>query len=346
MELEFRVAERKKVRLKIGISSPAGHGKTTSSLLFAYGLIKGEHPDWDDETVWSKIAVIDSENGSGEMYAETKVKGTDYWIGKFNVIPISAPFTTSKYTEAVELCKKHNMEVCIIDSMTHLWNGVGSLLEKQSDITKKTGNSYTAWRTISPEYNRFIDTILQTDMHVIATMRSKTEYVQEKDANNKTVIRKVGMAPVMRDGIEYEFSIFMDIDVTHTAQVTKDRTGVLDGEFFTISPEHGRRIAKWLSSGAELKENKVEISQADSQNPHKKDELESNDLERDEKIESIASLVSALVECGVDKTKISNAVKKHHTVNGKPTANYKTIKDIAILDAVIKELEELNIKGE
>ena len=208
MALELRRAERKKARLKIGISSISGAGKTTGSLLFSYGLLKGEHPDWSDDEIWDKIAIIDSENGSGELYANSKVKGTPYYIGQYWTIPLAAPFTCERYIEAINLCKENNKEVCIIDSMTHLWNGVGSLLEKQGNIAQRSGNSYTAWRTITPEYNKFLDTMLQVDMHIIGTMRSKTEYSQEKNAEGKTTIRKVGMAPVMRDGIEYEFTLF------------------------------------------------------------------------------------------------------------------------------------------
>lgn len=344
MPLQLRTAQRKKVRLKIGISAPSGAGKTLSSLLFAYGIIKGEHNDWDDEKIWSKIVVIDSENGSGEIYSNYRVKGTEYNIGLYNVITISAPFTVDKYIEAIELAKKAEMEVCIIDSMTHLWNGVGSLLEKQGNIAQRTGNSYTAWRNITPEFNKFVDELLQVDMHVIATMRAKTEYVQEKGTDGKTTIRKVGMAPVFRDGIEYEFSLFMDIDVDHQAHVTKDRTGVLDDEYFVVTPKEGIKISEWIASGSDTikKIPDTEIKPAEPGAPKKKvAEQPSTKEEIAEYIEQIDNLCSALTDAGVGRGDIANAIKKHYTVNKRASANYKTIEDINVAKSVLEELETL-----
>ena len=98
---------------------------------------------------------------------------------------------------------------------------------------KRTGNSYTAWRDITPQHNRFIDTMLQTDIHIIATMRSKTEYVQEKDSNTgKTTVRKVGLNPIQKDGMEYEFTVFLEVDAEHMAFGSKDRTGIVDQKYF------------------------------------------------------------------------------------------------------------------
>lgn len=339
MALQFRTAQRKKVRLKVGISAPSGAGKTMSSLLFAYGLVKGEHPEFDDETIWSKIAVIDSENGSGEMYSNYKIKNTDIAIGEYNVITIEPPFTAEKYIEAINMCESYKMEVCIIDSMTHLWNGVGSLLEKQGNVAKRTGNSYTAWREVTPIFNRFVDTMLQTNMHVIATMRAKTEYVQEKGSDGKVSIRKVGLAPVFRDGIEYEFSLFMDIDTEHQAHVTKDRTGVLDDEYFIVTPKEGERIARWISTGAEMKEN-PSIRKSDSSNSNDRAQ-EGSKIELEEALSQIDGLAKTLGESGVPKQEIADAVKKHFVINGKHSANYNAIEDINVANKVIKELESI-----
>lgn len=315
--------------------------KTLSSLLFAFGLIKGEHPDWDDATVWSKIVIIDSENGSGEMYANYPVKNSGVMVGEYNVISIAPPFTTDKYIEAIDMCEEHNMEVCIIDSMTHLWNGVGSLLEKQGNVAKRTGNSYTAWREVTPLFNRFIDKLLQCDMHVIATLRAKTEYVQEKDASGKTSVRKVGLAPVFRDGIEYEFTTFMEIDSEHQVHVTKDRTGVLDDEYFVITPREGERVAKWLASGAEMKPNEESMKVASKDNPTTSDDVSASTEELNEVIAQINSLAKTLSEAGVAKSDVASAVKKHFVVNSRPSANYNAIKDITVANAVLSELETL-----
>lgn len=341
MALQLRRAERKKAKLKIGISAISGAGKTTGSLLFAYGLLKGEHPEWTDEQVWDKIAIIDSENGSGEIYCNSKVKGTPYYIGQYWTIPLQAPFTCEKYIEAINMCKEAGMEVCIIDSMTHLWNGVGSLLEKQGNIAQRSGNSYTAWRSITPEYNRFLDTMLQVDMHIIGTMRSKTEYSQEKNADGKTVIRKVGMSPIMRDGIEFEFTLFMDIDADHQAHVTKDRTGVLSDDFFVIEPKEGIKIAEWLNSGAEMIDNEMAMKKASPESANNKTEVPVSNNEINDKHDELKSLIDSVISSGVKREDVAATIKKHYIVNGKPSANYTNIKDVSILDAIIEDVKGL-----
>lgn len=339
---ELRRAQRKRTKLKLGISAASGSGKTISSLIFAYGLVKGEHPDWTDEQIWDKIGVIDSENGSSELYTEYTVKDTGFHIGTFWTIPISAPFTPEKYIDAIETLEKEGFEVCIIDSMTHLWNGQGALLERQGNVAKRTGNSYTAWREITPIFNRFVDTMLQCNMHVIATIRAKVEYVQEKDSKGHTTIRKVGMAPVFRDGIEYEFSMFMDIDSDHQAHVTKDRTGILDDEYFVINGKEAEKVAKWLSTGAEMKPNEPPAQPVKAE---PKTEVEKpttgSESELTETIEQIDNLARVLGDAGVPKAAIADAIKSQFKVNGRASANYNAIKDVATAQAVLAELEKL-----
>lgn len=145
------------------------------------------------------------------------------------------------------------MEVIIIDSLTHAWTGVGGALDKQGKIAARTGNSYTAWRDVTPEHNKLVDAMLQSTCHVIADIRAKQEYIQEKNDKGKTVVRNVGMGLQMRDGIEYEFTTCFMLDQDHVANATKDRTGLFDGKYFVITPETGKEIYSWLSSGAPQK---------------------------------------------------------------------------------------------
>ena len=247
MALELKKAQRSKAYLKLGIAAPSGGGKTAGSLLVAYGLMKEAYPYDSDAEIWSKIAIIDTENGSGELYVHAEIAGTK--IGEYNAVTLSAPFEADKYTQAIKLCKDAGMEVCIIDSTTHLWSGEGGLLEQQQSATKRSGNSYTAWRDITPQHNHFVDAMLQTPMHVIATMRSKQEYVQEKGDNGKTVVRKLGLEPEQRKGMEYEFTTFFEIDSAHTAFGAKDRTSIFDQKSFKLDPEVGKKLMKWLKTG-------------------------------------------------------------------------------------------------
>lgn len=117
----------------------------------------------------------------------------------------------------------------------------------QAGIAKRTGNSYTAWRDVTPQHNRLVDCILQCNMHIAATLRTKVEYVIEENGSGKKSPRKVGMAPVFREGFEYEMSVFFELAPDHTASATKDRTGLFDGRFFLVTPDTGREIYQWLA---------------------------------------------------------------------------------------------------
>lgn len=268
MALELKKAQRKKAKLKLGMSAPPGGGKTAGSLLIAYGLMKEKYPTLSDAEIWEKIAVVDSENGSGQLYVGAEIAGTK--IGEYNTITLEAPYEADKYTNSVILCKNSGIEVVIIDSTTHLWSGTGGLLEQQGNIAKRTGNSYTAWRDITPQHNRFVETMLTTDIHIIATIRSKIDYVQEKDPNTgKTTVRKVGLNPIQKEGMEYEFTVFFEIDAEHNAFGSKDRTSIFDQKTFKITPEVGRKLMAWLESGQD--ENKQVL--ASMEDEHDVEEL-------------------------------------------------------------------------
>ena len=226
--MQIRKAERKKAKLRLGIAAPSGAGKTYSALLLAFGL-------------GGKVGMIDTEHGSGDLYAH---------LGDYDIIGIEAPYTIAKYLQAIKEFEAAGYTTIIIDSLSHAWAGDGGLLDKQGKIAG-TGNGYAAWRTVTPEHNSLVTAMLSSPTHIIATVRSKQDYVQEKDSNNKTVIRKVGLAPVQRDGLEYEFSVMLNIDESHVASCSKDRTGLFDGQYFKITPDTGARLLAWLETGIE-----------------------------------------------------------------------------------------------
>lgn len=232
--MQIRKAERKKAKLRLGISAPSGAGKTYSSLLIASG-ITGDY---------SKVGLIDTENGSGDLYAH---------LGDYSVIPIEAPFTPDKYIQAIKLFEDNGFEVIVIDSLTHAWAGEGGILDIQSAVAaaSRSGNSYTAWREVTPKHNALVNAILQSKCHVITTMRAKTEYVQEKNDNGKTEIKKVGLAPIQRDGMEYEFTVMFDVSINHVASASKDRTSLFDGQYFKPDVDTGKKLLEWLENGVE-----------------------------------------------------------------------------------------------
>ena len=224
--MTFRKAERKHAKLRLGITGPAGSGKTYSALLIAFGL-RG------------RIAMIDTENGSGDLYAN---------LGNYDICTLTAPYDVRKYLALIDEAEKAGYDTIIIDSLSHAWSGEGGLLDMQGKIAaaSRSGNSYVAWRQVTPWHNKLIDAMLSSSCHIIATMRSKTEYIQVEDDRGGKQIRRVGLAPVQREGMDYEFGTVFDLTADHSATVSKDRTGIFDGTIFTITQETGKILKNWL----------------------------------------------------------------------------------------------------
>lgn len=227
--MEIRKAERKKAKLRLGIAAPSGAGKTYSALLLAFGL-------------GGKVGLIDTEHGSGDLYAH---------LGDYDIIGIEAPYTVAKYTQAIKAFEHAGYSTVIVDSLSHAWSGDGGLLDKQGKMADRGTNSFAAWRTITPEHNALVDAMLSSPCHVIATMRAKQEYVLETNAKGKQEPKKVGMAPVQREGMEYEFTVMLDVDMNHIASASKDRTSLFDGQYMKITPDTGKMLLAWLETGVE-----------------------------------------------------------------------------------------------
>ena len=114
-------------------------------------------------------------------------------------------------------------------------------------------NSFTAWRKLTPQHNAFVEAMVRSKLHLVATMRSKMEYVVETNDKGKSVPRKVGLAPVQREGMDYEFDIVFDIDLNHNAMSTKDRSSLFDGKMIPKPDEKiGKQILEWLNKGVIL----------------------------------------------------------------------------------------------
>jgi hypothetical protein len=222
--MQIRKAQRHKAKLRLGIAAPSGAGKTYSSLLIAFGI-------------GGKVGIVDTENGSADLYAH---------LGNYDVITLSAPYEIKKYLKAIKTFEENGYDTIIIDSLSHAWAGDGGLLDK---VGKMSGNSYANWRHITPEHNSLVEAMLQSSCHIIATMRAKTDYVLEENDKGKQTPKKVGLAPVQREGMDYEFTVMFDLDIRHNATSTKDRTGLFDGRIFTPTKETGVELLNWLNLG-------------------------------------------------------------------------------------------------
>jgi hypothetical protein len=229
----FVKAERKRAKARIAITGPSGSGKSLSALLIAKGL-------------GGKIAAIDTEHESLCLYASNQDLNTP----AFDVQLLDAPYSPDKYIAMIHQAEHAGYDVIVIDSLTHEWTGSGGLLDMHEKIG---GNSYTAWAKLTPKHQALIDAILQSPCHIIATMRSRQEYSQNEKDGKKTV-NKLGMAPQQREGMDYEFTLCLDIQAdSHVASASKSRTGKLwDGRYEKITEEHGNELLAWLEKGVEV----------------------------------------------------------------------------------------------
>lgn len=197
-----------------------------SALLIAYGLCGN----------WEKVAVIDTENRSADLYAH---------LGTYKTLSLEPPYSPERYIEGIDLCIQAGIEVIVIDSTSHEWE---YLLDYHSSLQ---GNSFTNWGKVTPRHEGFVNKILQSNAHFICTMRSKTDYVLS-EKNGKQVPEKVGMKSVQRENLEYEYTVVLELDMTHRAKASKDRTGLFSGKpEFIPSIDTGRAILDWCNQGAD-----------------------------------------------------------------------------------------------
>lgn len=241
MAAMFQKAQRKKKKARIAFVGPTGSGKSYSALTVARGLAGPE----------GRIAFLDSERGGASMYAGE--------VDDFDVMELTS-FSVENYIAGIKAAVAGKYDVLIIDSLSHAWMGKDGVLEfvdkskaRGGNDSNSNSNSFTAWRKATPLHNELIDTILAAPIHVIATMRAKMEHVMEKDERTgKTEVRKIGLQPVQRDGLEYEFDVIGDINQDHQLVISKSRIGFLsDAVILKPSKKVGEDIRAWLDGGAD-----------------------------------------------------------------------------------------------
>ena len=222
----FAKAVKHESKLRLAVTGPSGSGKTYTSLAIAAALADGK-----------PVAVVDTEHGSASKYAD---------LFAFDVVNMEAPFHPDRFVEMIREAGKAGYGVIVLDSLTHAWQGTGGMLDLVDEIAKRKtgGNGFAAWKDATPIQNRMIEAIVGAPIHVIATLRSKQDYVQDKDDRGKTTIKKVGMAAQQREGFEYEFDVVMDMDIDNNGIVSKTRCPALTGRVFS---KPGRDVANILA---------------------------------------------------------------------------------------------------
>ena len=231
MAMQPKKAIRDRVFMKAVVTGASGAGKSLGAIAIAVGMAST-----------GKVLVVDTENRSASYYASR-------W--DFDVIEMEAPFTTQKYNEALKCAVDNGYEVVVIDSLTHEWAGSGGLQDQKSQKDARGGSSFANWSEMKMMHNKFVENLLQSRIHVIGTLRSKMSYVLEENDKGRATPRKVGLAPISADDMEYEFGIVFDVDRnSHLAVASKDRTGLFEARTLNLDESVGREIAGWLAGGS------------------------------------------------------------------------------------------------
>ena len=208
----FKQAVKTESKLRLAFTGPAGSGKTYSSLAVATALVPG-----------GRVALLDTEHGSAAKYAD---------IFTFDTVEMESSFHPDRYVEVINAAVTGGYDALILDSMSHAWTGQGGMLDVVNDIARAryNNNTFMAWKDGGVIQNRLIEAILTAPIHIIATMRSKTEYAVEMNERGKQQPRKIGTAPVQRDGFEYEYDVIIDMGIDNVGIVNKTRCPALTGK--------------------------------------------------------------------------------------------------------------------
>jgi hypothetical protein len=230
----FTPAQKTMTYLKIAVQGVSGSGKTLSSLMLAKGMADG-----------GKIAVLDTENNSAALYSDTVA---------FDTANLSAPYSPERYSEIIHYAAKSGYKVLVIDSLSHEWQGIGGILEiNEAKAATMRNNSYMAWKESKARHQKMMDAILQSPIHIIATMRQKTEYEQGEDDKGRKVVKKIGLKSVQAPDIEYDFTCVFDlehgvINGKKPFSLSKDRTENVFGDDLFLTENTGMQLINWLKT--------------------------------------------------------------------------------------------------
>ena len=256
--MAFVKADRTATFVRMALTGPTNSGKTASAIRIAQGIVRKNLKNPTQEQIDEKIAIVDTERGRAKFYADRN-EG-DFKTGHFFHANLTPPYTIRKYIDLIEEAAELVGEdgVVIIDSLSHAWAYAGGLLEVKTEMETKRGvNSFTAWNEAGKMQNDMVDRVLSVNTHLIATLRSKMNYVMEEDETGRTQVRQIGLKPVQRDDLEYEFDITLMLDKeTHHASIIKDTTFLTtkklpDGTLGILTEKFGEELIGWLEEGVD-----------------------------------------------------------------------------------------------
>ena len=308
--MAFQKAKKEQIWAKILLNSPSGGGKTYSALRLATGMAR---------KCGSRVAAIDTENKRIRYYANEF---------DFDDLQLDAPYSPEKYIKAIDEAVDAGYKVLVIDSLSHEWSFCLDLVNSMPGT-----NSYTKWKTVTPRHDAFKEKILQAPIHIIATVRGKDEYVLEEN-NGKKVPKKIGLVYSQRDGLEFEYTVTLNLDQdTHHFSAAKDNTHLFEDRFELLTEKDGEAIWEWANSGDVVVAAPKKVTAPVVEEPTGEPTLA--DI-----ITEIDALAKSLPNLGIPKTTIAETIKG--ATGG--IANYNNIKDMDVAQIVLTELKKLEDK--
>lgn len=256
--MQIKKARREKQKAIIGFIGPSGSGKTVSALLTAYGMVAEKFPDASDAERWEKVGVIDTEHSRSQLYVNEAFGSST--IGEFLHLDLAPPYSTDRYQQAIEMMVNEGVEVVVIDSLSHNWQGEGGIVDTHANMT---GNSFQNWGKLAGETNNLVKTLTRNNIHILCTLRTKTEYVLELNDKGKQSPKKIGTKPMQKDEMEYEFMINFNVGIDHIVETTKDNTRLFEGTQFIVDESVGRKLFRWLELGQDVMAEEKKLREAE-----------------------------------------------------------------------------------
>lgn len=238
----YRPAKREHTPLVVGLAGPTKSGKTYSAHRLAAGMANG-----------GPVVMINAEGAKGHQYAD-----------KFEYLAtdIQPPYGPARYNQALNaaLSLDPKPAVVIIDSMSHMHDGPGGMLEyHESELDRLAGNDYkarqrstwTAWIKPKAEENEFIYSMLGAGCHIILCFRAKQKL---KIVRGQEPI-DLGWQPISSDRVTFE-TLFTLVLPPHSRGVPDLAVSEMREAFEEIIPagqslseETGKALSAWSEGG-------------------------------------------------------------------------------------------------
>jgi hypothetical protein len=236
--LSIQLAERAGARIVVCLAGISGSGKTFTGLQLAYGLANRNA---------KKVGLLCTENRRGRLYSDILKDGAGN-TQQFYVGDLEAPFSPKRYVESILEFQRAGVEVLVIDSVSHEWEGIGGCEE----IAHAGNPRLPDWATAKREHKAFMNTLLQSDMHIIVCARAR-EKVKVSKVGGKTEVESIGIQPIVEKNFMFEMTASLLMwDEGRKQEVYKcpaELRPILGREKDYLTVEDGEALRKWVDGG-------------------------------------------------------------------------------------------------